>query len=421
MLILLAIAFLPKGMRMMATSGLRVLLAHNYYGSDAPSGENQAFLQEAAMLRGRGHAVDTFVRHSDEIRHQGTRGTIRGAFATPWNPWMSRLIRNKVRNFHPTIVHVHNTFPLLSPAIFAGVGTRAAKVLTLHNYRLFCAAAIVHRASKAICTECLDQHSILPSLRYGCYRESRAATLPIALAIGLQRLLGTWNRHVDIFITLTEFQRDLMIRAGLSANRVVVKPNFVFQVSSPVNWDERENVAVYAGRLTKEKGVETLVRAWRRWGSSAPELRLLGDGPLRRKLERMATGARITVMGQVPPDLALRQIARAKLMVLAAEWYECFPMVIVEAFASGTPAAVSNVGPLPSIVDHRSTGLVFRMGDDESIVKEIRAVWDVPGGLRALGTNARKCFVLRYTEEKNYQGLMDIYERALNEHVRRLK
>ncbi|MBK9198592.1 MAG: glycosyltransferase [Betaproteobacteria bacterium] len=178
------------------------------------------------MLQSRGHEVAEFTRHSDEIRGPGVWGSIKGAAATPWNPWSARAIRQAVARFLPDVVHVHNTFPLISPAIFhALAGTGVARVLTLHNYRLFCPAAIPMRAGK-VCTDCLDRRSVLPALQHGCYRNSRLATVPLALNVALHRAAGTWAHQVDAFIALTEFQRQRVVDAGLPASRVFVKPNF---------------------------------------------------------------------------------------------------------------------------------------------------------------------------------------------------
>ena len=193
---------------------MRLLVVHNFYGSEAPSGENMVYQAEKALLKSRGHSVEEFTRHSDEIRSKGFRGQLRGALATPWSRRSARELRNHVERMRPDVVHVHNTFPLISPSIFHAIGHRAARVLTLHNYRIFCAAAIPMRHGR-VCTECLDSRSVLPSLRYGCYRDSRAATVPLAAGVALHRRLGTWSNHVEAFISLTEFQRELLSWSGL--------------------------------------------------------------------------------------------------------------------------------------------------------------------------------------------------------------
>ena len=391
---------------------VRVLMVHNYYGSGAPSGENQVFEAEVQMLRARGHDVHEYTRHSDEIRLRGAMGVVKGALATPWNPWSARAVRRAVIDFRPDVVHVHNIFPLISPAIFSAIGRRASRVLTLHNYRLFCPAAIPMRAGQ-ICTECLDSHSALPALKHGCYRGSRVATLPLAASVALHRKLDTWEKHVDAFVALTQFQRVRMVQAGLPAEKVHVKPNFYPGMPPIPIWDNRNEHVVFVGRLSEEKGIRNLIKAWALWGSVAPKLRVVGDGPLRNELERLAKNLPVRFMGQVTAETAQGEIASARLLVLPSECFEGFPMVVREAFAFGTPAAVSNIGPLPSIVRHGVSGVVFEPSNPESLLQEVRRAWETPGLLEQFGKGARAEFEGKYTEEANYATLMDIYERAI--------
>ncbi len=372
------------------------------------------FEAEGELLRRHGHEVREFVRHSDEIRGKGAWGMVQGAVSTPWNPFAARSLRRTVESFLPDVVNVHNAFPLLSPAIFHAIGHRAARVLTLHNYRLFCPAAIPMRAGK-VCTLCMDHHTVWSALRHGCYRHSRLATVPLAMNVTLHRRLGTWTRQVDAFIALTEFQRQRMVGAGLPMELVHVKPNFYPGNPVVVPWAERRPNVVFAGRLTAEKGVVSLVRAWLLWGPAAPDLRIVGDGGLRGELERMAAVAQqvpIRFLGQLTGVAARQEIARARLLVLPSECFEGFPLVVREAFAFGTPAAVSAIGPLPSIVHQGENGVIFKPGDPQSLLGAVRGVWESVGELERLAQGARRSFDTLYTEEANYRMLMQIYQQA---------
>ncbi len=395
---------------------MRILIIHSYYGSSAPSGENQVFEAERQLLLGSGHEVITFTRHSDEWRRQGVWGIVKGALATPWNPWMFHAVRNLVHKYKPDVVHVHNTFPRFSPAIFHAIGSSTARVLTLHNYRLFCPAAIPVRAGQ-ICTECLDRHSVWPALQYGCYRNNRLATMPLAASVALHKFLRTWTHHVDAFIALTEFQRQRMIGAGLPADRISVKPNFFPDSPNTVPWSARKPYAVFAGRLTAEKGVDVLVRAWLQWGSQAPELRIIGDGVLRNDLQTLANAqpdVPIHFLGLLTQDEAQAEISSAKLLIVPSIWFEGFPMVVGEAFAFATPIAVSDIGPLPSIVTNGVNGLVFSPADPCSLLNCVRDAWEVPGLFEQLSKNAREEFQMRYTQDKNIDILMKIYTKAIS-------
>lgn len=391
---------------------LKVTLAHNYYSSATPSGENQVFEAERKLLQDRGHEVTSFTRYSDDIISLGVKGTILGALLTPWNFSIKGKISRHITDHSPDIIHVHNTFPIISPAIFHAVGRRAARVLTLHNYRIACPAAIPMRNAQ-VCTECIDQKSAIPSIEHGCYRSSRLKTMPLAMNVALHRMIGTWRSQVDAFIALSEFQREIMADYGLPRERIHVKPNFYPGMPVTTAWDMRNDCIVFAGRLSSEKGVLSLVKAWRKWGGAAPELRIVGDGELRTQLEKMAEGLPIRFLGQLPAQRAQAEIANARMLILPSEWFEGFPMVVREAFAFGTPAAVSDIGPLPSIVQHGRTGLVFQPANPDSLLEQVQKAWATPVKLHKLGMNARREFEEKYTEEANYNMMMEIYRQAI--------
>ena len=391
---------------------MRILVVHNHYGSENPSGENEVVRLEQAMLLERGHEVRLFRRDSDDIRQRGMLGALQGAAAVPWNPFEAKRMAAVVAEFQPDVVHAHNTFPLISPSVFSAAGRARARVLTLHNYRLLCAAGIPMRQGRT-CTDCIDQRSIAPALRHGCYRGSRVATLPLAIGIGLHRTRGTWHRDVEAFIALTPFQRDLMVHGGLPANRIEVKPNFYPGMPQPLPWSSRLPQCVFAGRLSEEKGVSKLVRAWVEWGPDAPPLLLLGDGPQRALLEEAARGANVRFLGHRPAEETQAEIARSRLLVLPSECLEGFPMTVREAFAFGTPAAVSRLGALPSLVGDGRCGLLLDPFDAIAVRQGLQQAWADQPALEALGQAGHAEFRARYTAEANHALLMQIYERAI--------
>lgn len=394
---------------------MRVLLVHGHYRSAQPSGENRVFALERAMLERAGHAVATLERHSDDLVRQGALGALRGAAAAVWNPFTPARVREAVRAFRPDVVHVHNTFPLFSPAVFPAVEAPAARVLTLHNYRLLCAAGTPVREGRT-CTECIDARSVVPAIRHGCYRGSRLATLPVAAGLALARARGVWDRHVEAFVALTAFQRDVLVGAGLPRARIHVKPNFYPGDPAVVPWGERPDRAVFAGRLSEEKGVAHLLAAWAAWGEGAPELRVVGDGPLRAALEAQAraSGARVTFLGQVGAAEAEAEIAKARLVVLPSICLEGFPLVLREAFALGTPAAVSALGALPGLVaaDGAPAGVTFPPADPAGLLAAVRALRDDAARHATFAANARRAFEARYREAANLDALLGIYEAA---------
>ncbi len=396
---------------------MKILLVHNFYGSTSPSGENKVFEAEKDLLCVRGHEVETFTRHSDNIRNKGLIGSIQGALATPWNPWMTWAIKQKVARFHPDVVHVHNTFPLISPGIFHAIGTRSARVMTLHNYRLFCATALMIRNQK-VCKLCIDNKSVMPSLQYRCYRNSFFATAPLALNIALHRRLGTWTNQVDAFSVMTEDQRNLVIEAGLPAEKVFIKPNFYKHNKKPLPWSQRNGYALYIGRLTEEKGIRHLIKAWLEWGIEAPSLHIIGDGPLKRSLEQdvyQYASGKITFLGFVSDDEKDKQLSEANLLIMPSlEYTETFGLVLIEAFSHGVPTAVSDVVPLNSVSINGLTGFTFKPANPISLLEKVRTAWNTPGLLEQLGQAAWTEFMAKYTKNANYRALLNIYSKAMN-------
>ena len=392
---------------------MRVLLVHNYYGSGSPSGENVEFEAEKDLLEKNGDTVFTFTRHSDELKKSRILGYLQASMCVPWNYKSARDIQKDVERIEPDIVHVHNSFPLISPSVFHALDKKVPKVLTLHNFRLLCPAAIPVRDGK-VCTRCMDERSVVPSLRYGCYRGSRLATLPLAINVGLHRSLGTWQDKVDAFVALTEFQKEAMVKGGLPIGKLYVKPNFYSGSPKVVPMINRSNDIVYVGRLSSEKGLNTLVRAWKKWGEAAPRIKIVGDGPMKAELELLSKGANIEFLGQLSGDAAQQEISLARLLILPSECFEGFPMVLREAFAFGTPAVVSNLGPLPSIVSDDINGVVFEAGNAASLLSSLIPLVSNLDKLDKMSLNARKSFDMYYNEEINYKTLMHIYSKAID-------
>jgi len=395
---------------------VKILLVHNFYGSTAPSGENTAYLAESDLLRSHGHTVVEFTRTSDEILFDGHVGALRGAVSTVWNPFALRRLKRTIKMNRPDLVHVHNTFPLLSPSVFyATRDEEVPTVMTMHNYRVACSAATAVRNDEA-CLLCLERRSVLPALRYGCYRKSRIATLPVSAMIAFHNAAETWNNNVDAFITLTEFQRAKMLEFGIHAGSLHVKPHFMQQPPEPVPWSARDEKCVFVGRLYEAKGIHVLVEAWKRWGDGAPRLEIIGDGPMRETLSRVVDagglGGRVTFTGNVTHAEAIARLSKAKLLILPSLCFEGFPMVVQEAFALEVPVAASNIGSLPFIVKEKMSGVLFAPGSPEGLQESVWRLMSDPGGMVALGKGARREFDEKYTAEKNHAMLMEIYRLA---------
>jgi glycosyltransferase involved in cell wall biosynthesis len=390
---------------------LKVLLVHNRYRQ--LGGEDGVFFAERELLAGAGHHVIEYTRHSDEIVLNGLAGRARLGVETVWSRKAYGELRALLAHEKPDVAHFHNLVPLISPSALhacrdAGIPT----VRTLHNYQLFCPAGIFYRAGH-VCEECVD-HSLLRSVRYGCYRQDRAATTAVASMLAFHRWRGTWDETVDLYIALTEFSRRKFLAAGLAPERIAVKPNFV--APDPGEKTTPGEYALFAGRLVPEKGVGTLLAAWERLGAPVP-LRIIGEGALRSMVEAASLRPSKSLVrfagGLLRPDVQAA-MKRAHFLVFPSEWYECFPLVIVEAFACGLPVIASRMGAMEEIVEDGRTGLHFTPGDAEDLAAKAEWAWAHPSEMEEMGRAARAEYEAKYTAARNYRTLMRIYEQALS-------
>ncbi len=379
---------------------MRVLIVHNHY--QIRGGEDAVVEHEAAALAGADCTVETLAFHNDDIRTPIDR--LRTAFEAPHAPRGIARVVEAVRRFRPDVVHAHNTFPLISPAVHGAVRALGpVTVQTLHNFRLACAGAMLMRDG-APCETCLTGSSYA-AVRHGCYRGSRLGTLAVARMIDRHRRTGTWTRDVDAFVALTEFARGRFVAAGLPAHRIFVKPNGLPDPGPP-DAGPRDGI-LFAGRLSPEKGVEILKQAAARL---AAPVDVAGEGPLRERLE----GAQgLTLLGALPRGAMRTRIGRAAALVVPSLWYEGLPMVVAEAFAAGTPVIASRIGALAHLVEDGVTGLLVAPGDPAALAEAIERLRTRPEEARRMGAAARAAYLRDWTEEATTAALLTIYRTAL--------
>uniref|UniRef100_UPI004048248D glycosyltransferase family 4 protein n=1 Tax=Algoriphagus sp. TaxID=1872435 RepID=UPI004048248D len=391
---------------------MKILVIHNYYGSSSPSGENIVVDEEIRLLKKFGNEVFVYKKSSDLIRKFKFLGSIFGGLVTPWNFIEYFKIKKVVKLFLPDVIHIHNTFPLISPSILYSIPNSVPVVMTLHNYRLFCAAGIPMRDSR-VCTLCIDKNSVLPSIRFRCYRDSFFATIPIALNIFIHKKFRTWNKKITKFIVLSDFHKYKFNEAGLDLNKIVIKSNFFSGRPIYVPFNKRIYDVIFVGRISVEKGIMTLLKAWKDMGINSPNLLIVGDGFLFQKVQEYISINQLTnvfLKGKVTKEEANSLISISKLLILPSECYEGFPLVIAESFAFGTPVAVSNLGSLKEIVEDGKEGVVFDVGDFNSISNVVSCLFNNPQLMAQMSFNSRKKYFNKFTEEINYNELIRIYK-----------
>jgi len=386
---------------------MNILAAHNFYKQ--PGGEDQCVAAEVAMLKAHGHEVTQYFLMNESI---DAMSRLQVGSRTIWSGPAFRELRQLFRTHRTQIAHFHNTFPLISPAAYYAAQAENVRVVqTLHNFRLCCANAVLFRDGN-VCEDCLGKSIPWPAIVHKCYHDNRAASATIATMLTAHRVLGTWRKLIDVYIALTEFGRRKLIEGGLPADKIAVKSNFAYPDPGP--GAGAGGYAVFVGRLSVEKGVETLLNAWRHLGGSLP-LRLVGDGPLAGVVrEAAAKDASIQWLGNVPLEAVYTLVGEATFLVLPSQCYENFPRVVIEAFAKGTPVIASKLGGMAEIVDDGRTGLHFKPGDPADLAMKVRSILADPLKLARLRQAARQRFDQYFTADANHKSLMAIYEKALN-------
>ncbi len=389
---------------------MKILLVHNTY--QEPTGEDVVFSQERQLLERAGHQVLTYCRSNWEISDYSglKRPALVGRMV--WARDSRREIASLLQRQKPDLVHVHNTFMMVSPSLYSACKEAHIPVIqTLHNFRIFCPAAKFFRDGQ-VCEDCVH-HSLWRTVAYSCYRHSRAATTGVALMLAVHRWLGTWMRLVDCYIALTEFSRKKFTQAGLPAEKILLKPNFLSP--DPGARQGAGEYALFVGRLSEEKGPQTLLAAWGRLNSCVP-LEIVGDGPLHSELQNEAQRCMmgsIHFCGRMPRDRTIAVIRQARFLIFPSEAYETFGLVAIEAFACGVPVIASRLGAMEEIVDAGRTGLHFRPGDAEDLAAKVEWAWTHPKEMEVMGLEARAEYEAKYTAARNYQMLMEIYQRAI--------
>jgi glycosyltransferase involved in cell wall biosynthesis len=394
------------------SSPLRVLLVHNRY--QQPGGEDAVFETQAALLESAGHEVRRLVVANESIGARlGAGSRLRLAAGTTWSRAGVGLVRRTAGTFRPDVMHVHNFFPLLSPAIHSAAHEAgAATVQTLHNYRLICPSANLFRDARP-CHDCVGRRVAWPGIVHACYRDSRLATGAVAAMLGVHRVRRTWHADVDRFVALTSFARELLVEGGLPGDRIVVQPNVL--ADEPAAAEGPGDGFLFVGRLAADKGVATLLAAWERLAPTT-ELRIAGAGPLEQAV--IASAQRlpnVRYLGRLDRPAVLAEMRRSRAVIVPSHWYEAFPLTVLEAFASGRPVIAAGHGSLAEIVTDGQTGLLVRPADPVDLRARVTYAQEHPEEMAAAGRAARAEFLDRYTASRGLHGLLDVYRQALEQ------
>lgn len=392
-------------------SDMKILIVHNYYNSYLPSGESTAVEADVRLLLDHGFEVINYTRHNEEIDERGVGGRLTTAMASVWSQRTYADLTRLIAEQKPDVAHFHNLFPLISTSGYVACRRAGVPVVqTVHNYRLSCLNGLFMRDG-AVCEDCLGKSS-LRGIFHRCYRDSLAASLVAAGVRDAEQYILHNVDKVDIFIALTEFSATKLIAGGIAKERIVIRSNFIEQDYPPVT-EPRGDFVLYAGRLAPEKGVRTLIKAWQ--GIRNVQLVIAGEGPQRLELEALVQSLEVNArfVGLRTRDDVLKLAGQARCQIVPSEWYEGFPMTIVEAFSRGTPVIAARIGGLPEIVERNGAGVMFPPSDSEALNAVARGLLENQTAWRTYSDAAWHAYLHKYSRQPAMETLEAIYKRIV--------
>jgi glycosyltransferase involved in cell wall biosynthesis len=331
----------------------------------------------------------------------------------PFNLSSYRRTRNKLEQFRPDVVHIHNLHFAGSPSVlYALKRMNVPFVITLHNYRFLCPSATLYNNGQ-VYLESIKKKFPWDAIKKGVYKNSKALTFWVSLSSKIHQQLGTWQL-CSRYIVLTKHAEKIYLESALQLqkSKLSVKPNFC-AAPAVVN-SHRSDHFLYVGRLTEEKGIPLLLEVF---SKCAYKIKIAGDGPLRPVVQHYSKQyPNIEYLDIVNKDDIPSLLSNCTALVFPSIWYEGMPLTIIEAFATSTPVIASRLGAMESMIEHNSNGLHF----DANSAEDLKAKLDQwqkmePFEKESFYHNARNTYEQSYTPEKNLEKLLSIYQSVIDE------
>jgi glycosyltransferase involved in cell wall biosynthesis len=385
---------------------MNVLIVHNDYGGY--SGEEAVVDRQERLLQEHGHRVTFYRRRSEEIGKM-VLGRSRAFCSGIYNNQSIKSIRSCLAQCNPDVIHIHNLFPLISPAILPECSAAGVPlVMSVHNYRLVCPNGLhVPKGRYEICEKCCGGRE------YWCLLKNCEGNFLKSLGYAMRNVVARkarfYHDHISIYACLTDFQRRRLIREGYSEDRIAVVPNMVGidELEGPADLGEYVG---FVGRISPEKGIGCLLEASRRL--TRIPFKLAGDLSAMPEIEgRAATN--VEFCGRLAYDQMYEFYKRSRFVVLPSIWFEGFPMVLVEAMSRGKAIVASRIGGVPEIVDEGLNGLLFQPGNAGDLAEKIQHLWSQPELCRQMGLAGREKAIREYSPERHYERLMVVYQSAI--------
>lgn len=392
---------------------LRILQVHNAY--QIPGGEDVVVANEKKLLEMNGNEVFSYSRNNDELKTMNAFQKFLIPFTAVYSFKTYREVKKLIRENKIDIVHVHNTLMVVSPSVFyAAFHCHVPVVQTLHNFRMLCPAGSYFRGDR-ICEECSEK-GLQCSLKYGCYRGSKAQTFVSAAILKIHRMLGTY-RKVN-FICLTEFNREKLSRLNEGGKQIVdmkkvyIKPNFTFQEGISGEVQEAGDYFLVVGRVEALKGIDVVVKAFEK----IPDQKLIvaGDGPMMAEMKAYIKDhnmSNVKFAGYLDKAKVQEKYRGAKAVIMASQCYEAFAMTIAEAYSNAVPVIAGNVGNLANMVEEGVTGIKFVYDSPDDLAAKILKYNTMD--IAKMKQNAKTFYEKRLKPEDNYRILEEIYHKIM--------
>lgn len=378
---------------------MKILIVHNFY--QFKGGEDVVVESECQMLKNFGHEVFTVFPHNNQIK------SIIVARKSIY-----KRINQLLSNYQIDVAHIHNIYHILGNDIYKYLSERGIPIVqTLHNFRFLCPAGLMLDNQHQLCERC-SSGNFIHCFTKKCYQHSYLKSFLMQWLVQTGRKEVT--KYVSNFITLNPFFRDKFVEVGFDESKIVIKPNFLFRASlSTPSSSLADKYALFLGRLSPEKGVETLIQAFQ--NISFP-LKIAGTGAndyVSELKNKAKAYPHIEFLGFVSGEEKHQLLIGASFLIVPSVWFENFPVTILEAYAHSKPVIASAIGGLPFIIKDNVTGFLFDPGSSEHLSSAVRAIIQNKT-YEQLGQNAHQYFLENFTEQQNYAQLMTIYQSAID-------
>lgn len=352
-----------------------------------------------------------FVERFDYAIREGWEKDLRKSISFIWNREARRAVERMLAELRPDVIHLHNIYHHLSSSILGPIrASRVPCVQTLHDYKLACPNYKMFTEG-ATCERCKGGRYV-EAIRHHCLSSDAAGNILAAVEMGMTKAMQSYERTVRIFICPSQYMAEKMAAWGEPPAKLTVIPNAVDLPQSIASRDG--GYLLCAGRLSSEKGIDTLIRAM----AKAPSLKLkiAGIGPEEARLRMLATSlnaSNVEFLGFVRRSEQAHLWQRAAALVAPSVWYENAPLAVLEAMADGLPILASRIGGLPEMVAHGKNGLLIDAGNVDAWIHALRTFVQLSDSERArMAFESRRIVEQVFTWEQHLKALFAAYQRA---------